>query len=954
MPHTALIYTAVALSGMSALVYELVWIRALGLHFGTSTPAIATVVGTFMAGMALGNSWLGARADRSARPLRLYAALELGIALSGVLVSLLLLRGGASLDALSRLIYGGSATSPALRAVVFSLLLLVPTTLMGGTLPLLSRALMRAGEGGRVLGALYGWNTTGAVLGALLPDLVLVPQAGMTSAVLLAASANVAVALGVARVAGRVSVAAPRDDEAEPDAPAAAADSGAWANVSPQMAWALALSVASGFAGMSFEVLWSRTLSHWSASLATSFAILLSVYLVSLAFGALVTRAHADRTSAPAAWASLWLALSGAAAALSIAFAPWWRDVERGFWPRPLLRRASLAVEATDALWHALYLELLPCLLLGAAFPYVARSIVRASAAGKTAGMLFTINTVASVLGSTVAAFLWLPTLGQQDSYLTTSVLLAVTSLVVAFGSTRGAVRGRFTAAVGSAALVVLATAVALPGEHLLRAHFRGGGHLLELREGATTTAAAAQRFAFGEPYALELLTPGVSMSDTSESARHYMGTMAHAAMLGAGSPERALLICYGVGNTAASLLSYPSLARLDVVDIAGEVLGLGPIFGRAHDGDPLEDPRTRVFVDDGRHHLIAHDAVYDVITAEPPPPNYAGVVNLYSRELYRLARQRLSPHGVITQWLPVFQLSERDMLEMIAAFVAELPHTLLLYGEGEHFVLLGSPSPLSPTLTAVHERTQRDLHRAGLDHLAELYGSVLQTDAELRKLVAGVRPVSDDRPSIQYPWQAVHARPDYPRLFGTNPARAEAFLPRLASPELRAQVAAVSRTLTSALAVVGTTAANSGEADELTRGAEVAQGLALTPRRERLFLLLGLSRELALSAERALSRPPSPDPRAQAARRAAQLTLARRKLYERDFTQALALAEALPESPDDAAHVLLLRGLAARGLGRSAEARAHFAGAAAATRDPSARAELVVLAAQVEAGEGG
>ena len=192
-----LLYLLFFVSGSCGLIFEIVWIRGLGLQFGTTAPAISTVLAAFMGGLALGNLLLGPVADRHARPLRLYCWLEVGIAASALAVSLLLLRG----DGLFAWLASSLAESPdlktPLRFVITSALLLLPTTLMGGTLPVIARALVRSGSAGRMLGTLYALNTAGAVAGALLPDLLLIPSVGLTATVLLAAAGNLFVAAAV-------------------------------------------------------------------------------------------------------------------------------------------------------------------------------------------------------------------------------------------------------------------------------------------------------------------------------------------------------------------------------------------------------------------------------------------------------------------------------------------------------------------------------------------------------------------------------------------------------------------------------------------------------------------------------------------------------------------------------------------------------------------------------------
>lgn len=862
-----LLYTLVAISGACGLMYEVVWIRALGLGFGTSTPMIALVTATFMGGLALGNAWLGARADRQPHPLRFYAKLEVAIAVFGASVSFAILRGGVFFDALSRAAEVAGNWAFFVRACVVVLLLLVPATLMGGTLPVLSRALVRRGESGSTVGALYGCNTFGAVAGALLPDFWLIPTHGFSAVVVAAATGNLLVAALALRLSRSWRVIredspwepsaelAPANHALADDALGDKAHAAAPAAQSTTPAAAIALTTLSGFCGMALEVLWSRTISYWTSSLVTSFAVLLAIYLVMLALGAMFTRRVADRTKWPLTTAGLLLCAAGVAVLVGVAFAPEWREFVREVWPHST-RREGLHRTAVAAVLHALYLEGPTCLLLGAAFPFVARTLVDARSSGASSGRLFTMNTLAGVFGSLIAAFSWLPTLGQQDSYLAVALLLAGGGSVAFL-----APRRRSKVAFASLGLALaLAGPFLLPAGRLARSQFRDAPVIVDLHEGATTSAAAAVSFTFGRPSGLQLLTPGVAMSDTSPGARRYMGVMAHAAMFAADAPKRALLICFGVGNTARSLLSHPDLEQLDVVDISSEVLALAPVFATVQGTNPLADPRTRVFVEDGRHLLVAREQAYDVITAEPPPPNHAGVSNLYSREFYAVAGRRLNQRGVITQWLPMFQLSLTDSRTMISAFVAEFPHTALLYGYSRHFVLIGSLSPLAidPGRAAQLEQVPSvaaDLTRDAIAGAVDLYGSVVMTDAELRALVANDAPLSDNRPSIQYPWEPLAASTDYAALFGRNPARAFALLPQgLGSSELRASIADVASATQHVIDVVDI--AGTTPESQARFAAGIARALADRPGDEGLLALLGLDSETSTFAAHALADP--------------------------------------------------------------------------------------------------
>jgi hypothetical protein len=420
-------------------------------------------------------------------------------------------------------------------------------------------------------------------------------------------------------------------------------------------------------------------------------------------------------------------------------------------------------------------------------------------------------------------------------------------------------------------------------------------------------------------------------------------------------------LICYGVGNTASALLSHRELKRLDVVDISPEVLALAKHFAAARGDNPLRDPRTHVFVDDGRHHLITHDARYDVITAEPPPPNYAGVVNLYSREFYRLAKQRLAAGGVITQWLPVFQLADSDVRAMIAAFVAELPHTALLYGYGQQLILIGALQPLVMQIGAVRDddALSRNLRKNAIGTIEDVLGSVLQTDAELRREVAGVSALSDERPTIQYPYETVSDRALYTSRFVPNPRRALLLLGGRADADLQARVLDAWNATESALSALPWVESAPPEARELALGRRLQPALDARPANEGTWTLLSAERDRVALAELALKRPGALDlvaqPRRQVEKSAALARylvlqdalwlLARRAFYAHDYAHALAWLQKHTPAADQAASYALLRAGSLRGLGEFAASSEAFRTAAAASGDASFRRACAALA---------
>lgn len=927
-------------SGASCLIYEIVWFRALGLWFGSTVPAVATVLAAFMAGLALGNLLLGRVADRSADPLVLYRRLEVGIGLCALLVSLALLEGGGMLSSLARMVAGSGPLEPLLRFAFVFVLLMVPTTLMGGTLPAVARATVSAGKQGRAVGAIYAANTTGAVVGVLLPDLLLIPTLGMWSTVLVGVVLNLVVVLLVGPLLPCTV------------APASEPKAGAAFITSPL---AVALFAVSGFCAMGYEVVWSRLIQSMASGLVLSFSILLATYLAATAAGSWISRPLADRSRSPLVWAALGMVLTGLVAFLPIAFFGGWTDFQASWLvPDPGLRRPTYALLLARSVAGSLWIAGLPCLLMGLVFPFLAAAAVPADAPGRGLGRLVAINTLAGVVGSVLAGFLLLPRIGAQASLLGLASLAATVGVVALLITARRRIALLAPGLLAAALLAV--TGVVLPGDHLLNSLLPSSPstRVEKVIEGRTTMAAVTTHYQFDHPFYRELVTPGVSMSGTAYGMRRYMGLMGHMPLFFARDHERVALICYGVGNTARALLSHPDLGGLDIIDIAEEVLEESAWFAEFTAGDPLEDPRVTTWVDDGRHHLLVTDLRYDVITSEPPPPNHAGVVNLYSREYYQVARRRLVPGGVLAQWLPVFQLSEPETRSMIAAFVAEFEHTALVQGHRYQWILLGSDEPLVVQPAAWRARAampevQRDLEDIGVLGSVDLAATFMLGDAGLRALVEDDEPLSDDRPLIQYPFRSYGPLLDLPQGILGDPAGVLSALQ--ADPasdddtawvrELRAAIEA-QRTLMAGLHL---NYLSQPEWSELVFGTHMRAAFVARPCHPSLLAHLGVNPDRIALAEALVAQGPVTDP--------VKAALARARYYCGEHTEALDLLEGMQQPTitrrEDPARYWLLRAGAARGAGRWDDAREAFAAALEHSEHPDFLQAIGALAQAVE-----
>ena len=908
-----LLYALFFISGGSGLIFEILWIRSLGLHFGTTTPAISTVLAAFMAGLALGNLLFGRRADRAEKPLRLYQGLEIGIGITGLAVSFFLLNDQGVFIWLARRVADLETLGTSLRFLVFFGLLLLPTTLMGGTLPVISRALVREGAPGKVVGGLYAINTAGAVVGVLIPDLFAIPAFGMLATAGIASLGNLVVALGVGRLEHSSST--PPPNAANGRAPFLP----------------LLLYTVSGFCSMAYEVIWSRVLQHWGSNRISTFSVLLAVFLVFLALGSWVAAKFADRVRDPLVVAAVLLVASAPCALLPIIgadaapalFHDWLSPFGTG------MRRVSPSYDFFFALLTSAYLEGAACFLFGAALPFLASASVTMKAAGSVTGSLYAANTMAGVVGSLAVGFFLLPALGSQGTMIAVAVLAAcvgVTVLVIKAGALRPV-----TLVTGSVALAALVAGVSLPRDHLRTAFF-GGAQIERINEGPTTTAALSIRRFHGEEAYRELLTPGVLMSDTRLGSRRYMGLMGHLPLLFSADGSEALVICYGTGNTARSLLSYQALRHLDVVDISREVLSFAGDFSSPHGTSPLEDERVEVHIDDGRQFLQTSGRRYDVITLEPPPPTSAGVVNLYSREFYRAAKGAMRPGGVLAQWLPVFQLSSEESLSIIASFTAEFASTALFYAYGWQWVLLGSDRPLRIDLDLWqqrlgHSEIMADLESIGVQGLPDLLASFMQDDTGLRLMSESAEPVTDNHPSIQYSRRGLrHVEPpvgalaprtkvfdlidgveqlmaDHELFRSTRRAFAAADIVHTAMPEAR----------------IGPP-----EARELVYGSLVFSAIYYQPGSLHLLALVRVGPDRVIPAQRSIDRG-HVEPEAL-------MTLARHAFYLRHWEEALTLFRRIPSEDVHEPTYWMLRGGVERALGHIQAATVSFENSARET----------------------
>lgn len=658
------IHCMVAVGGVAALSWESVWQLRSSIAFGVSAVGTALTLAATMAGMSVGAILMGRWLKRRTihRPVLLYGLLELVIGLSGLLMP----HGFDLLERLDVHFYRLSpALAPLLHGLGIALLIGPPTLAMGSTVPvfqLISR------QHGNSVAVLYGVNTAGAACGVLLLSFVLLPTFGVGRSCMVMAALNLLI-FGLALLFRRRTVEAGDAGAREKEV----ASGGA-----PVLGFGAAqlLVLLTGFVTFGLEVAWFRALrtAFWSTT--DTFAIMLASVLVPLAVAArlvpLLRRLRVPLVSL--------LLLAGLAILLSA----------------PLVERMDLFARtaegghyATLSWWLLLCLGILgpPILLVGLFLPWCLEEFRDPAQAGR----LYGLNTLGSVLGALAAAWLTLPALGFARSSWLFGILVLLLCLLLCRW------RGRLiTAVCGAAALLVAINLSSSPGrDRYFAMRGFGGFQVLALLEGPDSTVTVVEK----PDRSRHLMIDGFSASSTAVLGGQYRTWMGALPMLLHPEPKDCLVICFGVGQTAHALrLEEPR--SLDIVDVSAAVFEMAGHFSRNH--GILEDERVSHHVMDGRAWLRRTDRVYDIVTLEPMPPNFAGVNSLYCREFYEEAAARLAPGGIVAQWLPLHLVTDDHGAAITATFQAVYPDALLwLDPIGGTGILLGRTEAVGEPLGA-------------------------------------------------------------------------------------------------------------------------------------------------------------------------------------------------------------------------------------------------------------
>jgi len=763
-----ILYLIFFASGATGLVYEVVWVRLTGLVFGNTSFSIATVLGAFMTGLALGSWRLGAFADRQERPLRVYGFLEILIGISAFMVPFAFRAMDSVYWGLAPTLASVAGADLGVRFLSSFVIMLVPTFLMGGTLPVLSRFFVkRPREIESKLGALYALNTFGAAMGTLAAALVLVPGLGNQVTTIWIASLNIVLGLLAIRLDLKQAVDEDTLDGSQGEGNSAVPEADGQKSASTVSAGRLVMATlfASGFVAMLYEVAWTRALSALIGSSTYAFAIMLVTFLVGIAGGSSwAARYRPAATLRLLGVIQLCIAIGGLVFLVGYLVAPHFLVA--------MIRALNYSFPAVLTIQFAVcfLLMILATFFMGATFPIGAQLYSgRIQVLGRRVGSIYSVNTVGAILGSLLAGFLLLPLIGTERTILSGLLVNSAVALLLLSD-----VRGRLVPARWAAVVLLLLSTGAMwgglfwgPGvldrgvliyarqfedrPGLTLAEHYSDTDVVYFREGNNATVSVRR----GNNY-IGLRTNGkVDASNGNDMTTQLL--MAYLPGFYHPTPEKVLVIGYGSGVTAGAATVFPETQRVDCVEIEPAMFGAGPWFAGLN-RESYQHPKVHLIEGDARNYMNVSRETYDVIISEPSNPWIAGVGSLFTAEFYERAAAALEPDGIFAQWVQLYELSPEDVRMVLGEFRRQFPEVSVWdMGVGD-LVLLGSRQPLTVDPARIDRIFGNDpsvrkdfTEYLDLNDPLGVFSFYMLSGRDIDGFVAGALRNTDDRPLLEF-----------------------------------------------------------------------------------------------------------------------------------------------------------------------------------------------------------
>ena len=748
-------------SGCSALIYEIVWYQLLQLAIGSTAVSLGVLLATFMGGLCVGSVGLPRLGLARRHPLRVYAVLEVGIALCGLLV----LVGIPYIDRVY--VAGAEHGMPGmlLRGLICAVCLLPPTVLMGASLPAIVRWVESTPRGVSWWGLLYGGNTVGAVFGCLLAGFYLLRIYNTATATYVAVAINLVVAAVSFGLAARTpaQAAAPASEE-HPLDPSRERER---AVLEPDPQWPVYVTIAlSGACALGAEVVWTRLMGMMLGSTVYVFSIILAVFLIGLALGSgggsWLVRAVGGASGARLAlgWCQVLLTLGIAWAAYMIADS-------LPYWPiNPLLAISP---------WHTFQLDMVRCLwailppaiLWGASFPLALGAAASPGEdPGRLVGGIYAANTLGAIVGALGVSLALIPWIGTRNSQRVLLVVSALSALLVLAPHARKHRSKALAAGLAASMLVagLLAWKVdAIPGELIAygrrMAISAGKAKILLTAEGRNSSVAISQ----WNDGAFEVDVNGHVEATTEPYDMKLQRTVGHLPALLHPHPQSVLGIGFGAGVSAGTFTTYPSIHTITVCEIEPIIPPISTRYFARQDYNVLHNPRTRIVYDDARHFVLTTPEKFDIIASDPLDVFVKGTAALYSKEYFEAVKRHLNPGGMFSLYVPLYESDVRTVKSELATFMDVFPYGTVwantVSGQGYDMVFLGQAGPLKINLDEIEQRLNRpdyapvaeSLREIGIHSAVDLLATYAGQKSDLAPWYAGAELNRDGDLRLQY-----------------------------------------------------------------------------------------------------------------------------------------------------------------------------------------------------------
>lgn len=710
------------LSGLTGLLYEVVWVRMFALVFGNTVYSTAAVLAAFMGGLGAGGWWFGRFIEKRKDAILFYGIVETVIGIYALVPALLIHLLESQYPSIYQAASGNLSLLVSVKVLASIIILVIPTFCMGATLPLLSGFFVsQRTRFGSAVSLLYGLNTLGAVTGTFLTGFILLPVMGIRSTLLMGMIINIGIGLMAIVQHGKLSGIdkdtedSPQHESSSPsEADVAEDEDAAPLTGSSTRGFFIPLvligTFIAGFVSLLLEIAWTRELALVLGSSVYSFTLILFTFLLGIALGSLILGRYLRKH--PGAVRRHGLALLGICflgiAVFSSAGLPLIQYVLFYFGKFLGMVQADYRIVLFLQFAACVAMLIIPALFFGAAFPAAAALYsMRTRAVSSGVGRVYLWNTVGAILGSSLTGFAFIPLMGVHASIVTGTLSALAIGIVLIFAEISMPVLRRTVVSAATGALVVFIVATSAwdsmlmtSGPFIYGANFAVEKNLASLKKNYADLTAKLLYQKDGVSCSVSVLQRGSVMylrvngkTDASTSGDAHSQTFASAMpLLVHPNPQRVAVIGMGSGMSAGTALLFPSVKSMDVIEIEPYIVEAAKFFDK-YNFHLLSDPRAHVHIEDARNYFLGHEDKYDVIVSEPSNHWIAGIANLYTQDFYRLTSKRLNPGGIYCQWIQFYFMAPESLRMILATYQSVYPYVHAFNVMSDLF-LVGSQTP--------------------------------------------------------------------------------------------------------------------------------------------------------------------------------------------------------------------------------------------------------------------